>query len=82
MIGSPCRVVAIQYLNFVQVGHNTGQSIMLKDTQSEREQIVRDFANRKININHNSLQGDGRGTWSIISYIGGGGGSLEALIYK
>jgi len=30
----------------VQVGHNTGQTIMLKDTQAEREQIVKDFANR------------------------------------
>lgn len=30
----------------MQVGHNTGQSIMLKDTQSEREQTVKDFANR------------------------------------
>ena len=29
-----------------QVGHSTGQSIMLKDTQSEREQMVKDFANR------------------------------------
>ena len=30
----------------VHVGHGTGQTIMLKDTQSEREQIVKDFANR------------------------------------
>ena len=30
----------------IDVGHNTGQTIMLKDTQSEREQIVKDFANR------------------------------------
>jgi len=30
----------------IQVGHNTGQTIMLKDTQAEREQIVKDFANR------------------------------------
>jgi len=30
----------------MQVGHGTGQSIMLMDTQSEREQIVTDFAKR------------------------------------
>ena len=30
----------------ITVGHNTGQTIMLKDTQAEREQIVKDFANR------------------------------------
>ena len=30
----------------IHVGHDTGQTIMLKDTQAEREQIVKDFANR------------------------------------
>ena len=30
----------------INVGHDTGQTIMLKDTQAEREQIVKDFANR------------------------------------
>ena len=30
----------------IQLGHGTGQTIMLKDTQSEREQTVKDFANR------------------------------------
>ena len=30
----------------VHVGHGRGQTIMLKDTQSERDQIVKDFANR------------------------------------
>ena len=30
----------------IHVGHATGQTIMLKDTQSEREQIVKDFAQR------------------------------------
>jgi len=30
----------------IHVGHNTGQTILLKDTQAEREQIVKDFANR------------------------------------
>ncbi|XP_023346695.1 phosphatidylinositol 4-kinase alpha [Eurytemora carolleeae] len=34
------------YQSYKQVGHNTGQSIMLKDTQAEREQMVKDFANR------------------------------------
>ena len=30
----------------IEVGHGTGQTIMLKDTQAEREQTVKDFANR------------------------------------
>ena len=32
--------------NIPKVGHDTGQSIMLKDTQAEREQMVKDMANR------------------------------------